>query len=187
MTEAPLDPDEMPVSAPLDPDEDTTPAFEDYWGFDEKEIFYLPDRRQFIEFQRMTEGQRKQFQKDTRADVLVKRGTGDTHLKVDPAEERHALITSSVTGWQMFRKNKRTNEMEPVVFSKGTPGANLEQWLAVANPKIVDQLERAIRKANPWLIAEATAKEIQEQIDDLTEQLKEALERESGEDASISR
>lgn len=183
----PLDPDEMPDGPPLDPDDTQQPAFEDYWGFEEKEIFQLPDKKQFIEFQRMNEGQRKQFQKDTRTDVLVKRGTGDTHLKVDPAEERHALIVSSVTGWHMFRRNKRTGEPEPVVFSSGKPGANLEQWLSVANPKIVDQLERAIRRANPWLLAEAKSEEIQEQIDDLQEQLKDALERESGEGGSTSK
>lgn len=183
-----MDPDDrLPTGAPLDPEEGVQPAFEDYWGFEEKEIFQLPDKKQYIEFQRMNEGQRKQFQKDTRTDVLVKRNTGDTHLKVDPAEERHALIVSSVTGWHMFRRNKRTGEPEPVAFSKGSPGANLEQWLSVANPKIVDQLERAIRRANPWLLQEATSSEIQEQIDDLQEQLKAALEREAGEGVSTSK
>jgi hypothetical protein len=172
---------------PLDPDDEVMDAgFEDYWGFDEKKIFYFPDGKQWIQFQAMTEGQRRQFQKDTRADVLVKRGTGDTHLKVDPGEVRHALIHACVTGWNLHRRNKH-GKLEPVTFSKDKPGSNLDQWLNVANPKIIDKLERAIRKENAWLLDEATAKDIQEQIDELQEQLKAALEREAGEDASTSR
>lgn len=147
---------------------------EDYFGFGESQKFFFPDGVSFIEFQIMNEGQRREFQKKTNRDITFNRGTNDARIKADPAEERHALITSSVTGWNLVRNG------QPIPFSKGTPGATLEQWLKVANPKIVDDLEFAIRKANPWMQAEMTVEEIDKEMARFAELREQVLEREKG-------
>lgn len=160
------------------------PAYEDYWGFDDQRTFYLPDKKQFITFKVMSEGDRKKFQQKTRTDITLVRRTGDATMRMSPADERHALIVSSVTGWSLFRRNPKTNEMQPVPFSKDSPGANLEMWLQVANPRIIDDLEKEIRKSNPWLLGEMTVEDIDKEIANLHEMREIALKREAGEESS---
>lgn len=155
--------------------------YEDYFGFDEADRWYFPDGRQYIEFQRMNEGARAKFQKMTTRDITVVRNTGDAKLKVDPATERHELLVQSVTGWFVFRAG------QPVPFSKGSPGANFEQWLDKADPRLVDDLEKAIRKANPWLGAEMTVEDIDKEMDRLRELREQVLERDRGEASSASK
>src|SRR5687768_634318 len=100
-------------------------VYEDYYGFDTKEIFNLPDGKQYIEFQPMNEGAKSKFQKLTNKDVVVERSTGNARMKMDPASERHALITESVTNWKLMRRTDKG--WQPVPFSKGSPGAELEK------------------------------------------------------------
>lgn len=156
-------------------------VYEDYFGFDETKRWYFPDQKQYIEYHVMNEGQRSKFQKLTNKDIKLQRQTGDASIRVDPAEERMALLTSSVTGWHVFRQG------EPVPFSIGKPGANFEQWLDKADPKLVDDLEFDIRKANPWMQADMSPEQIDEEIDRLTELRKQAVERQQGEGVSSSR
>lgn len=160
-------------------------VYEDYYGFDTREIFYLPDGKQFVEFQPMNEGAKSKFQKLTNKDVVVERSTGNARMKMDPASERHALITESVTGWKLMRKVG--DKWQPVPFSKGSPGAELEKWLNIANPTVVEDLEKAIRKANPWLQGEMTVEDIEKEMDNLRELREEAIKREAGNASSSSK
>lgn len=159
----------------------TATHYEDYFGFEASEKWYFPDGKQYIEFQRMNEGQRARFQQMTTRDVTVERQTGNAKLKVDPATERHELLKASVVGWFVFRQG------QPVPFSIGSPGAEFEKWLAKADPKLVDELERAIRKANPWLMNEVTVEDIDKEMDRLREQKEEILARQAGEGSSSSK
>ncbi len=156
-------------------------VYEDYFGFDETERWFFPDQKQYIEFHVMNEGQRAKFQKLTNKDITLRRQSGDASIKVDPAEERRALLTSSVTGWLIYRQG------EPVPFSIGSPGANFEQWLDRANPKLVDDLEFTIRKANPWMQADMSVDQIDEEMDRLRELREQAVERQRGEGVSSSK
>lgn len=155
--------------------------YEDYFGFDEADRWYFPDKRQYIEFQRMNEGARAKFQKMTTRDITVVRNTGDARLKVDPATERHELLVQSVTGWFLFRNG------QPVPFSKGSPGANFEQWLDKADPRLVDDLEQAVRRANPWLGADMTLEDIDKEMDRLRELREQVEEKQRGEASSASK
>lgn len=155
----PAAPNDVPVLAPQEE------AYEDYFGFAETKTFTLPDGKQQIFFQVMNEGAKTRFQQKTNRDIHMNRGTNDMRIKADPAGERAALIESSVVGWSLKRKNKATGQWEDVPFSNnGTPGDELHKWLAVANPKIVEDLEDTIRKANPWLQADMTVEQIDEEI-----------------------
>lgn len=155
--------------------------YEDYYGFSEKKQWFFPDGVQFIEFEVMNEGKRSLFQKTTNKDITLRRQSGDASIKVDPAEERRALLVNSVINWLLYREGK------PIPFSIGSPGAEFEKWLAVANPKLVDDLEFTIRKANPWMQADMDLEQIDEEIQRLSDLRKQVEERQRGEASSSSR
>lgn len=161
--------------------DDEYSGIEDYWGTDETVNVYLPDGKQYFVVKPMNEGEKAKFQKMTSKDVVLQQRTGDARMSIDPAGERHQLIKSSVINWQIFKKvNGRP---EPVGFSKQM----LEKWLETAPPKVVEHVEHKIRLVNPWLQAEMTLADIDEEIDRLAELRKQVVEREAGEAASANK
>lgn len=152
------------------------PGYEDYWGTDEEVKHFLPDGVQYFVIKKMNEGGRAKFQRLTNQDLIVNRDQS-ARVKVDQARERHALITTAVTGWLLYKDGK------PFGFDQ----SHLELWLSRANPAWVDKLEQAIRKANPWLQSEMKSSDIREEIVRMEELLREALEREAGEASSASK
>lgn len=148
----------------------------DYFSFFERKKIILPDGVSWIEIEALNEGAKAQFQKSTSRDILMDRG-GNSRVKMDQASERHQLIKTSVKDWSLRRGR------EAVPF---TP-RELDQFLAIANPKIVELIEVEIRKLNPWLMADLSVKDIDEQIEQLQDMRKIAEEREAGEAASSSR
>lgn len=154
----------------------------DYFGFASTERFLLPDRVSFIEFRIMNEGKKAQFQKMTSRDLVLER-SGNARTKMDPAQERHELIRQSVIGWNLKRKRSADGPLEDVPFNN----AQLGVFLQDANPKIIEDLEAAIRKANPWLMSELTVEQIDEQMNELRDLREQAVERERGEGSSASK
>lgn len=148
-----------------------------YWGFQQLERFTFPDGITFIEFKVMNEGDKVAFQKRTSRDLVLNRA-GDARMKMDAGGERHELIRTCATGWNLVRGD---NELVP--FSTRV----LDQWLDVADPRLVEKLELAIRKANPWLLGEMSSEDIKKEIENLEEMLKVAEEREAGEAYSSDR
>lgn len=166
MTEAPQNPvTDQPVSVQSD-----------YWGTDETERFVFPDGVTYIEFKIMNEGAKSKFQKMTSQNLTVSR-TGDATVKIDPAKERHELIITSVTGWNLVK------EGAPILFSRQM----LERWLEVAPPRLVEDLEFKIRTANPWLQQDMTVEEIDKELERLGELREQAREREAGEAGSANK
>lgn len=166
----------MPIPTPEYDD------FEDYFGFEAKEKFMMPDGVQFIQFRIMDEGLRAKYQQNTAHDVRASRKNDEVRIKTDQAKDRQQLILDSICGWNMFiksRDNKKTTA--PYCSHNEEQGHNLNceigKWLKHANPKIVDDLELAIRKANPWMQAEMSPEDIQEEIDNLYELKAQAEER----------
>ena len=154
-----------------------TPAdMEDYFGFDEFGTFMLPDGKQWIKFKIMSEGDRAKFQRLTNKDIKITRGTGDASINADVAAERHELIKTSVVDWYMFGRENPSAPMQQIPFTKSGRGLNLENWLSKANPKIVDDLELAIRQANPWMQADMTVEEIDKELERLRE-LRDQVEK----------
>lgn len=147
---------------------------EDYFGFQATERYTFPDGKQWIEFEVMNEGKKAQFQRATSRDLILERQTQNARMKTDAATDRHELIKSSVTDWNMYRQG---------VAIPFTPGA-LNDFLQLANPRIIEDIEKAIRKANPWLMAEMSSKDIRREIQNLEEMERVALEREQGEASS---
>lgn len=142
-----------------------------YFGFASSEKFYLPDGASYIEFTKMNEGAKKNFQDKTSRDVVLERNSGNARMNMLQGTERHELIRSCVINWNLRDADG------PVQFSTRA----LSQFLELADPAVVEGLEKAIRKANPWLLAEMSSEDIQKEIDNLTDMLKTAQARERGE------
>ena len=158
-------------------DEDTIGGgYEDYFGFDETLKYVLPDGKQYIEFKPLTEGDRVKYESKTSRDVKFNRKTDDAAIRMNPGEDRHALIVSSVTGWHMMQRVGGT--WQPVAFTIGSQHASFNQWLLKANPKIVNELFETIRKANGWMIDEMTVEAIDEELKRLQDLRSIVLERE---------
>lgn len=172
MTDIATPPPIFEGTAPLD-----VPVQQNYWGFYATERFVFPDGITFIEFKLMNEGDKVKFQRSTSRDLVLNR-QGDARMKMDTSSERHELIKACVTNWNLLK-----GKDEPLPFSL----RSLEQWLDVADPKIVEDLEVAIRKHNPWLLGEMTVADIDKEIENLKEMRDVAEERERGERSSGSK
>jgi len=148
----------------------------DYFGFGEDNVFTFPDGVSTITHSTMNEGKRRQYMNKANNGVTVKKTTGDAHIDTKPGDDRMFLIKAAVTGW-----NLRSDGQE-VRFS----GSALDRFLDSANPKIVDSLESAIRKANPWLLDELSVEDIDKEIEDLMSLRDEVEARESGKGDSVT-
>lgn len=162
----------------IEPAEDNI-QFEDYFSYGREEEFVLPDGRQTIKFQVMNEGQRARYQRATDSDIKIDQRTQQATLRSDLARQRHALIEESVTDWTLLRRGPG-GKLSIVPFSK----AALRNWLELANPKIVSDLEAAITKANPWMTDDMAVEDIQAEIDRLEDLKKQKVEREAGKETS---
>jgi hypothetical protein len=171
------------VQTPVPTDESgvTAPAveetyYEDYFGFEANHEFVLPDGRQKIFFKAMNEGAKTKYQQKINRDIHLNRASQDVRVKTDPAGERHELIMASVTGWSLMRRDKQ-GQWVPAEFSNNSPGSTLAQWLDKADPVLVEKLETAIRKANPWMIDDMTIEQVDEEIGRLTDLRKDIVAR----------
>lgn len=158
------------------------PAYVDYFGFSSEDKFHLPDGRQWISYGKLNEGAKRKFQKLTSRDLKVERTTGNAVMKMDPGAERHELIKASVIGWHMMRMSPKTGLMEEAPFNDSVFG----QFLDKTDPVIIEDLEKAIRKANPWLMDEMTTEDIDREMENLKELRVKVAEREAGKSASVA-
>jgi hypothetical protein len=155
----------------------------DYFDFEEIGEFTLPDGRQKIFLKALNEGAKRKFQKDTSRDLRVQRSSGDALVKMDPGQERYTLCMESITGWTLRRRNPKNRDVwEDAPSDK----SNIARFLEKTNPAIVEDLEKEIRKLNPWLLDELSVKEIDKEIENLNELRTKAVEREAAKADSAS-
>jgi hypothetical protein len=152
----------------------TTPAQVDYFAFEETEQVFLPDGTSFVEIKVLTEGDRKKYQNKLNRDVKLERTTGDAIMQMATGEERHALLESAIVGWNLMKNGR------PIPFQAST----LKEFLNSANPRIVDIIEKAVRKSNPWLMADLSVEDIDKQIAELEEMREVKVREEEGKDTS---
>jgi len=153
----------------------------DYFGFAETSRYTFPDGVTFFELKAMNEGEKSKFQKMTQRDLVLEKGSGNARFKMDPATERHELIKASVVGWNLMRNGT------PVPFEQTGRANPLNDFLELANPKVVEEIELAIRKLNPWLLNDMSVEDIDKQIEELQDLRKVAVEREAGEASSSNK
>lgn len=153
----------MDSTRPIDPDTPTPTSTalavqEDYFGVADTHRTILPDNVSFIEWKVMNEGERRRYLNATNREVKLQKG-GDTVIGMRPGDDRWHLLTTAIVGWNLKRAG------QDVTFSR----QQLEEWLNVAPPRIVDLVEKDIRRGNPWLLAEMTVEDIDKEIASLQE------------------
>lgn len=142
----------------------------DYFGFSETREIMLPDGKSWLKQKIWTEGDRKRFQNKTQRDVRLQKGSGDAIVRMAAGEERWDLITTAITDWNLVKQGKR------VPFND----SNLKKFLEATSPKIVDLIEKEIRKANPWLLSDMSLEDIDREIAQLQELREEKVKEEEG-------
>ncbi len=155
----------------------STPVQADYFGFEETFEVTLPDGLSKIIHKRLTEGDRRNYLDKVNREVRLQKTTGDAIMKMQAGQERHVLLDAAIVGWNLQRAG------QPVPFSKGSQGSTLAQFLNAADPKVVDIIEKAIRKENPWLMADLSVEDIDQQIAELQEMRDVKVKEEEGNDS----
>lgn len=178
----------VPAQSIVGQDEaDPWAGYEDYFGFDERVKWYFPDGKQWIEFKKLTEGDRAKYLKATRSDVHLNQQTKEARMALDQSQDRKQLLLHSITDWHIVhiqRNPDGSRRITPIPFNPNTsPGGDLAKWIDRQNPALLADLEKKIRKVNPWLMADMTVEQIDKEIADLQELRVAAEEREAREGA----
>ncbi len=82
-------------------DADPFNGYENYFSFDERERWYFPDKKQWIEFKKLTEGDRAKYLKATRSDVHLNQKSGEARIPFDQSADRRELLLASGTNWHI--------------------------------------------------------------------------------------
>ncbi len=149
----------------------------DYFGFEETDRVFLPDHVSYVEHKVLNEGQRRKYLNAVNRDVRIQKATGDALMRMSPGDERMQLLKTAIVGWNLKRGG------QDVPFND----RNLTEFLEKANPRIMDLIEKEIRKANPWLLAELSIEDIDREIQGLTELRERKVEEEEGKAVSSDR
>lgn len=151
------------------------PVQEDYFSVEDVtyKSYCFPDGVTYIEFKKLSHGDRRDYLNKTNRGVSMNRGTGDMKFETKAGDDRDTLLKMAVCGWNMLR------EGAPVPFSK----AVFEQWLPKANPDWTDELEKDIRRENPWLLADMTIEDMEKERDRLNELIDTKRREEEGKES----
>ena len=131
----------------------------DYFGFEETHSITLPDSKSVIYHKTLNEGQRRKYQNALNKDVRIQRASGDAIMRMAPGDEKKELLSAAIVDWNLARGG------QPVPFQK----RNLDEFLDKADPRIIDLIEKEIRKVNSWLQADMSVEDIQREINQLEE------------------
>jgi hypothetical protein len=149
----------------------------DYFGVDERHRVTLPDGVSWVEHKTLTEGERREFLKKVQKEVRLQRATGDAFMNMSQGEERKALLEVAITNWHLTRGGQE------VQFSK----AELNTFLTVGPPKIIDLIEEDVRRVNGWLQGDITVEDIDREIESLTKMRDEKIKENEGKASSSAR
>ncbi len=176
----------MPQHAEADPFN----GYENYFSFDERERWYFPDGKQWIEFKKLTEGDRARYLKATRSDVHLNQKSGEARIPFDQSEDRRQLLLAAITDWHIVSfvtGRPQLIPFQPTTNAQGKVnlGGTVSQWLQNANPEVLGSLEKSIRKYNPWLLNEMSVEQIDKELADLQE-LRIAAEKREAEEGNFA-
>lgn len=150
------------------------PKQESYFGTDIRHRYTFPDGATWIEYKTLAEGDRRKYLRSTTKNVRVQKDSGDTLIPLDPGGQRVELLRVAVTDWNLVDGNG-----DSVKFNN----VNFEKFISGVNPKIAEEIEKVIRKENPWLNDQLTVEDIDEQMDQLQELRDELVARDEGKDS----
>lgn len=152
----------------------TTPVQVSYFGFEETHIVYLPDGVSYIQHKTLNEGARRKYIDSNNRDVRIAKVTGDAIMRMQAGSEKHNLLKSAICGWNLVGASG-----QPMPFHD----SNLQKFLDSTDPKIVDIIEKDVRKKNVWLMADLSVEDIDKQIEELTEMREAKVKEAEGKDS----
>jgi hypothetical protein len=153
-----------------------TEEFEDYFSYVNEFKYVFPDGKQYITFAAMSEGMRAKYQAATRQDIRVDAKTRDVRLNPNPTADRHALILMSAVDYRLSRRGQ--------IVTYDPRKVDLKDLLELANPKLIDEIERVVRDNNPWLTSDISVEDIDAEISRLNDLREAAVVREREGEAS---
>lgn len=163
-------------------------VYEDYWGVQETFRFKLPDGKQYFDIVPMDEGAKTRFQKMTNKGIRMNQRQQEAIIDTDVADERHTLIIQSVVGWHIMQKVDGKWEELPCPVDERVRQRDLENLiLKKFNPKVIQDLEFFIRTKNPWMQADMSVEEIDNEITRLEELRKQVKDQQAGEGSSANK
>lgn len=145
-----------------------------YFGFEETHRCMLPDGVSYIEHRTLNEGSRKQYLNSVNREVAIKRASGDAVMKMAAGEEKHSLLKQAMCGWNLI-----DIDGSPKPFQK----REVNEFLESANPKIIDLIEKDVRKYNTWLMADMSVEDLRKQIEELEEMIEAKEKEDEGKDS----
>jgi hypothetical protein len=145
----------------------------DYFAEPETHRYYLPDGKQYFDYQELREGGKALYEKATNKDIRVQRATGDARLAVDPATQRQVMIRLSVVDVLVFQRGERLE------FNKDKPGKFWEIVFERFPAKLVQDLYEDIQKVNTWLAADDDLEALKEERERLDERIERAEEEQA--------
>lgn len=151
----------------------------DFFGCDTRQQVYLPgSNTQFVVIKELTEGDRKKYLDKTNREVKFAKDQTAT-MRSQPGTERHALLKEAIVGWNFLRDGSVMNEM--------THPRLLDEFLDKTSPKVIDHILKAVHKLNPWLLADMSIEDIDEELKNLTEMRELKVKEEAKNGSSASR
>jgi len=141
----------------------------DYFAPVEDAKTVLPDGISFIKHKVLNEGDRKRYLRAVNRDLKIQKGTGDAIMRLAAGEDRTALLRVAITGWNLMADGA------PLPFTQ----QNLDRLLD-GPVAILELVEKDVKKNNPWLFADATVEDIDEEIERLKELREQVLEEKQG-------
>lgn len=135
----------------------------DYFGFEEVHTVNLPDGQSWVQHKTLNEGQRRKYLNGINRDVVISRSTGDARMQMAPGDERYSLLLTALSGWNLVKAGN------PVPFNQN----NVKLFLDSAPPRVIDVIDKEVRKVNAWLVEDMGVEDIDKEIANLQE-LREA-------------
>lgn len=135
---------------------------------------------QYVTCKIFNEGDRRKWQSAGTKDVRVDKVKGDAYFKVNTPEERKALLDIAIVDWNLRSRRKGEDGLTPIPFNP----ANKTKFLTETSPSVIDQIEKEIRKHEPWLMDNMKVEDIDRQIMDLQELKEDLVRREAGKGTS---
>lgn len=150
----------------VDPD-DESPIAEnviDFFAFKEERDVFLRGTDQYVTIKKFTEGDRRKYMNATSREIAFDK-SGRTSMSLRAGDDRLALLRAAVVNWHLLRNGRE------LAFNE----RNLNAFLDAADPKLIDDIEKAVRDFNPFLIQDLELEDIDEQIAELEELRKKKL------------
>jgi len=147
----------------------------DYFGFVHEERHTLPDGVSWVAIKKLNEGDRRAYQNASSRRLTVRR-QGEAEMKMAAGDEKHQLLMMAIVNWNL------RSQGSVVPFSKQM----LDRFLTVTDPMIVDDIEAAVRRLNPWLDGDVTIEQIDKEIEALKETRERLIKEQEGKGTSAN-